>query len=610
MATWIRNLRASLENHPVLILHGNVRDRYIDEQGRVYTNLTVLLHELSRSLPIDFPDVRAYDPVGGERSLVLAPPSSPNLIPNADGVVAYPDEKKLSQRVPPSRVLAKWQDDVQAVDQNRFLILFYLDKLVSFKPTYHEPEVELLLRLEKLIENIGTNHRLILVALQDTLIPVELYMNSPKTRVLAVPTPGKRERQEYLAYRLGVCYPHLDLAADLTDGLYLRDLDNIASDLSSAPDADEREVRRLVNKYRIGEQEDHFAALSIERLNSAPKWFTENGGVKGQTEPVRQVVDTLCLARAGLTGLASGTSTKPRGVLFFAGPSGVGKTLLAKKLAVFLFNTEEAFIRLDMSEYKEEHAASKLIGSPPGYVGYEQGGMLTNAVRERPFCVVLFDEIEKAHPRVMDMFLQILDEGRLTDSHGQTVFFTESIIIFTSNLGTRTSDSVGSPTHERGELDRIIGDETLSAEQSKSRVREHFVRSVERFFTLEISRPELLNRIGNNIVPFNYIHTPDAQREIIGSHLRRIGEEIEDRCRSLGHKIIFDDGVSAWISGKHGRHISAFGGRAIVNALEDEVLKPLSRALLRTEFAGRTGVTLRVSIDADANTIRVDEPLP
>jgi ATP-dependent Clp protease ATP-binding subunit ClpA len=128
-------------------------------------------------------------------------------------------------------------------------------------------------------------------------------------------------------------------------------------------------------------------------------------------------------------------SNRPKGVLFFAGPTGVGKTELAKTITEFIFGSEHNYIRFDMSEFSQEHADQRLVGAPPGYVGYEVGGELTNAIRQRPFSVVLFDEIEKAHPKILDIFLQILDDGRLTSGRGETAYFSESLIIFTSNLG-------------------------------------------------------------------------------------------------------------------------------------------------------------------------------
>jgi ATP-dependent Clp protease ATP-binding subunit ClpA len=329
--------------------------------------------------------------------------------------------------------------------------------------------------------------------------------------------------------------------------------------------------------------------------------------VKGQDEAIQKVAEMLFIARSGLAGVASGTESKPKGVLFFAGPTGVGKTFAAKKLAKFLFDTEEAFLRLDMSEFKEEHTVSKLIGSPPGYVGYEKGGMLTNAIREKPFSVVLFDEIEKAHPKIMDIFLQILDEGRLTDSRGQTVFFTETVIIFTSNLGTRTTDSRGVALAERADLDAIISDSSLTVDEKKQRVREHFTKSVERFFMFEISRPELLNRIGDNIVPFNYIHTPEVQQTIVSSHFKRITSDFEDRYRAARHHLVFDASVSAWIVAKYGERIAMFGGRGITHAIHSEVITLLASGVLRAEHQQRLGVTFRVRADLAEQRVTIEE---
>jgi ATP-dependent Clp protease ATP-binding subunit ClpB len=308
------------------------------------------------------------------------------------------------------------------------------------------------------------------------------------------------------------------------------------------------------------------------------------------------VIDLLCLARAGLTGVASGTAAKPKGALFFAGPTGVGKTFLAKKLAKFLFGTEDAFLRYDMSEFKEDHTVSKLIGSPPGYVGFERGGMLTNAVRERPFSVILFDEIEKAHPRILDIFLQILDEGRLTDSRGQTVFFTESLLVFTSNIGARSTDSQGRPSPEHDALAEIEADPDLDEEGKQQATREHFVRCVERYFLEEISRPELLNRIGNHIIAFHHIRSRAVQEGIIGSHLRRIAEDFADRYREGSHRVEFADGLPERIAERHSAQIAAFGGRGLTNVLEGLLMVPLAQAVLRAEHRGEKGLCFSVDI--------------
>lgn len=581
-----------------------MRDKYIDLNGQVYENLTSLLQKVTETLPLHFHRFIYYDIASHERRIERSTSPAVPPLPEDSELTNTAPQQGGTQREPPVRTLARWTRELTDVSENSFYVLFYLDKLIEYRQTgYTAEEKELLIWLEKLIENITENNRLIMVALRDTMVPLELYTSSPKTYLQQIPMPDKEDRLAYLRRQLGQ-QPHLELIADLTDGLFLRDLDNITREIKKYPELSTRELRRLINKYRIGEQEDHWSNLSIEKLDRAFRWFVEEEGVKGQDEAVRAVIDVLCLARAGLSGVASGTSAKPRGFCFFAGPTGVGKTFLAKKLAKFLFGTEEAFLRFDMSEFKEEHTVSKFIGSPPGYVGYEQGGMLTNAVRQRPFSVILFDEIEKAHPKIMDIFLQILDEGRLTDSRGQTVFFTETVIIFTSNIGTRTTDSRGNPISEREHLDKIIEDTSLSYDEKKKRIHEHFVRAVEQFFMFEISRPELLNRIGNNIVPFNYIHTPEVQKEIVCSHLKRIKEDFEDRYRGFNYKLEFDETVPQFLVNKYAHQMERFGGRGITNAIEEEIMKPLAKETLAVEGMGATGVKFYVTSQNGMITIR------
>jgi ATP-dependent Clp protease ATP-binding subunit ClpA len=610
MSVWIRNLRDTLKHYPVLILHGNVRDKYIDEEGRVYENLTALLKHIRSLLPQAFEKTIFYDAVEHERQENATDPSGLSRPPmpgaSRSDLDATAPRAGGDSLIPPSRVFARWNRMLRQSEHNHFIVVFYLDKVVPFKSSLTFEEMQTLLWLEKAIENIQPNHRLILVALQDSFVPVELYLHAPNCRILPVPMPDKLDRLSYVQHRLGnKLQEYHELLADLTDGLFLRDVERIVREVSRSESASLNEVRRMVNKYRIGEQEDYWEALNIEKLNSAMTWFEKEEGVKGQKEPIRRLVQMLCLARAGLSGIASGARAKPKGVLFFAGPTGVGKTYLAKKLAKFLFSSEDAFLRFDMSEYKEEHTVSKLIGSPPGYVGYERGGVLTNAVRERPFCVILFDEIEKAHPRIMDIFLQILDDGRLMDSRGQTVFFTESIIIFTSNLGTRTTDSLGRSIDEREQLETILGDQTLSDEERQRRVREHFVQCVEHFFMYEISRPELLNRIGHNIVPFNYIHSEDVQREIVSSHLQRIKQDFEEQYKKRGYSLEWQSDVVDWLVKKHSERIALFGGRGITNAIEQEIVVPLSIAVLK-RMKGFQGTKFLVRVEEAGSGIRVE----
>jgi ATP-dependent Clp protease ATP-binding subunit ClpA len=327
-------------------------------------------------------------------------------------------------------------------------------------------------------------------------------------------------------------------------------------------------------------------------MDCAESWFKER--VIGQDHAVSGVVRAIKKARAAVTGLASGQETKPKAVFFFAGPTGVGKTFLSKQLAEYLFDTQEAFLRFDMSEFKEEHTVSKLIGAPPGYVGYEKGGMLTNGVRNHPFSVILFDEIEKAHPKIMDIFLQILDDGRLTDSRGQTVFFTESVIIFTSNIGTRTT--TGANVDEKARLDALF-QQPDNEKNRQIRIRQHFIDAVHDFFASEISRPELLNRIGSQIIAFNFLDSSEVQQNIFTEKLHEMSTHFRDKFSNLGHRLVFEDGATDYFMEKYGASIKKFGGRGVVNALEDEIGFLIAEQKLWAEHNRLSNITFTVSVD-------------
>ena len=294
--------------------------------------------------------------------------------------------------------------------------------------------------------------------------------------------------------------------------------------------------------------------------------------VIGQDEAVRVVSDAIRRNRSGLND-----PNRPVGSFMFIGPTGVGKTELAKVLADFLFNDEKAMTRIDMSEYMEKHSVSRLIGAPPGYVGYDEGGQLTEAVRRRPYSVVLFDEIEKANPDVFNILLQVLDDGRLTDGQGRVVDFRNTIIIMTSNLG---SDLI---------LDG--GEEGLSSSEILERVSGVLKASF---------RPEFLNRI-DEIVAFNRLGK-ESIRSIVSLQLKRVSSRLESRRISIS----FDDSALDFISDMG--YDPAFGARPVKRAIQTYVENPISRLVLSGEIPDGSSVSVsknggELKFDVSANGV-------
>ncbi|MDG1193325.1 MAG: AAA family ATPase, partial [Arenicellales bacterium] len=282
--------------------------------------------------------------------------------------------------------------------------------------------------------------------------------------------------------------------------------------------------------------------------------------VIGQDEAIRAMSDAIRRSRAGLSD-----PNKPYGSFLFLGPTGVGKTELSKAVASFLFDTEESMIRIDMSEFMEKHSVARLIGAPPGYVGYEEGGYLTEAVRRRPYSVILMDEVEKAHPDVFNVLLQVLDDGRLTDGHGRTVDFRNTVIVMTSNLG---SDQIGelAEGHEYA----------VMKEQVMSVVGQHF-------------RPEFINRIDDIIVFHPLIR--EQLHEIAKIQVATLQSRLSERDLQLN----VTDAVIEKLTNMG--FDSVFGARPLKRAIQVHLENPLAQEILSGRFA--PGDTIIADLESD-----------
>jgi ATP-dependent Clp protease ATP-binding subunit ClpA len=361
--------------------------------------------------------------------------------------------------------------------------------------------------------------------------------------------------------------------AKITDGISFRGIMEI-SKLAKAEDKLTSEgITEVTRQYRSGLSENPWQREGVRKQIKEGDSFLKDL-VKGQDHAIRKVLNILMRSSVNLTSaFSTDRGTQPRGVLFLTGPTGTGKTELTKSITKLIFGTVDALIRFDMSEFGEEHTRSRLIGAPPGYMGYNQAGELTKAVKERPFSVILFDEIEKMHPDIWQIFLQILDDGRLTDSKGETVFFDESIIIFTSNQGMQAV----TPMHD------------VESEEEFKCFSKDVNDEIKKYFDEKpVGRPELYGRIGeDNFIVFKPFNTATATAiaenkiENVVANVRRQHQK-SITFSEEGKKKLLEKAIEGAIS------TQSRGGRDIIDKLRKYLINPFSQVLFnhidRSEF--------------------------
>lgn len=572
-------IRRSAGIKKCVMIDGNVGDVYLDEKNKIVT-LKEFLEVMFKEM--NYQDIVYWDRVEGATGAVDKLTLTDEVNVEGDSYDLGEDEQEETPKgqqglfKTPAEILNVVYKNVTDKKKKVAFIINWSEYLFSVNGLSDDERQNITLLGKALKDrkvdylNSDCNESVVIIILNKASgLPISFYQGNPEVEIVTLQKPDRIERKAMIQ-KIEDSF-EVKLKNGTTS---LLDNDNLEC-IDMLEDFTNREIIQLSRMsrkeekttfdklfylFKYGEKENPWEKLEQSRVKNIKKELSER--VVGQDEAIAKIEKTVVKAYMGLTGLHKTSSrSMPKGVFFFVGPTGVGKTELSKALAKFLFGDEQACIRFDMSEYAQENSDQKLIGAAPGYVGYEEGGQLTNAIKEHPFSVVLFDEIEKAakpNPRILDIFLQILEDGRLTDSKGETVYFSDTIIVFTSNLGASQ----------------------VQASADKEGVAKEFIKIVKEYFDNELKRPELLGRIGyNNIVPFNFIQDREFQYKICKSKLKPVIRGIEDKYKL---ELEFEkemDSIEYILKSVD----SSKGGRDILNAINDRLLDPIAMFLFENK---------------------------
>jgi energy-coupling factor transporter ATP-binding protein EcfA2 len=575
------------------VLSGNVRDLQLTQAGENAIPQPLIAFLTNELRAQGFHAVIGYDPVSGFRILTLPSDAAQHDasilaevgLTAANGVApaglelfAETLQRIVERSGPPIALIADFAsrltirtDNLLPAEQQSFTRALVASHSVRARP-HGTPSRPFFNTVLWITEKEGD-------------LPDWLIVDNPRIRHIPIAKPDSLLRRGFATSLLrglsgfreavaAVADSATEDFVDETEGLLLMDMQAIAQ-LARTESVGFSAISDAVRRYKVGVTEDPWMRIDREKVRNAADFIRSR--VKGQDHAITHILDIVKRAVTGVGAPRRGG--RPRGVAFLAGPTGVGKTELAKTITSLLFGDESAYIRFDMSEFSAEHSDQRLIGAPPGYVGYDVGGELTNSVREKPFSVVLFDEIEKAHPRILDKFLQVLDDGVLTSGRGDRVYFSESFIIFTSNLGIYRNEPSG---------ERVPN---VTAANSFAEVRNRVRSEIDAHFKVVLNRPELLNRIGENIIVFDFIRD-EVAHQIFDGMVRMALDDLR-----MSQNISVSIGPIS-MSKLRDRCLADLsnGGRGIRNQVEVHLLNPLARALF--DANAEAGASMEI-IDLD-----------
>ena len=622
---WHRELEIFSRIKPIVILEGNVLDRYVYPvdsacgvpKGTIMSGLSAYLNtfltDCGTDIVVEYDSIRGFRNIGrpsGEdtplsrfagisganiqNGVIDAPFAAPRngIEGTAPAIIARALEQHESSVCVIMNFASRYITGPQhnpIEDVNAFTLLQQAGlSSTNYRKRITGPDGKISQ------ENRDSLNSVFIIVNKLNDLPSWFFLDNPAVKVINISTPRREERETFIKggnnfssfFDRQIYNEEIGFYQQPENQHLLEELQNKfigATDQFSFTDINSlrllckneklhlKELPSVVDLFKFGLKDNPWNA--IDRTQVANAFEILQRRVKGQDLALKKTVDVIKRAVTGMASLQHSSNSHPKGVLFFAGPTGTGKTELAKSMAELIFGDEKNFIRFDMSEFSQSHSDQRLLGAPPGYVGYEAGGQLTNAVRNNPFSIILFDEIEKAHPLILDKFLQILEDGRMTDGQGKTVYFSEAVIIFTSNLGiSQEIQDLATGMVQRKQV--------VTPELDYEEVQQKVMEGIERYFKEKISRPEILNRIGENIVIFDFIR-PQVAELILNSQIKKIISRVSEEKK-----------ISIEISDKAREHLLEAakgnlenGGRGIGNVVESHLINPLSRALFDLNVA-------------------------
>lgn len=543
LPTWEKDLFFLFNTERVINFEGHVNDKYLSYDRTGYSTLTELLVDMLKAK--GYSDVSIFNPVSG----FSADPSEQS----AGAATRSHDPRGRDRSI---MILAnKLAKELNEGGTKKAFIVEDASYLCVSNMRQSNEEHDSWAKIRTGIKTSSEANKVFFIFESAADIPRALDGCSGLSKRIIVSKPDNTQRKQFIA----LVFPYLseedvesisDIAADIP----LRKLQDIFRAVCAETlNPCKTEIVSYIKQYIYGYSDSPWEALSKAKVASLEDEL--NKQIKGQSNATKTVADKVRLAWSGIGSALDGEKA-PKGIAMLCGPTGVGKTELAKQLTRLVMGDPNLLIRIDASEYEQEHAAQKLVGSPPGYVGYEQGGQLTNLVNERPFSVILIDEIEKAHPRFWDYFLQVLQDGRLTDGRGNLCVFNNTFLIFTTNLGAKEA----AENADKRNTDKIIYD------------------AIEQYFC-DINRREIFGRLKKHIVPFNYI-TDDVAREIVEKQLKNF---CDNYFETKHVQVNFSDAAVQTINAVAG-HASEYGGRDIKNTVNECVENPFLKIFEENEI--------------------------